>query len=119
MSKDNDNNNDKEADQIARIRALAQTVDWGLNENRKPGEPRLGFALFVFPFGHEAFAKMNYISTASRPDMIAALISFVDDYFVNKLKEEQSATPPRDQAEPEADANIVPFPSHKGPRRPQ
>lgn len=113
-------------DEVERMRALAQTIEWALNEDAKPGDSRLGFALFVFPFGADPNAKMNYISSAERGDMIAALIGFIDDYFTNKLGAEIKAQEraeaaaeavAEEKADGEASGKIIPFSSHKGPRK--
>lgn len=52
-------------------RALAEGIDDVLNGDRRP--KKIGFALFVFEFGKTKNGNVNYVSNASRPEMIVAV----------------------------------------------
>jgi hypothetical protein len=51
-------------------RALAEGIDDVLNGDKRP--KTIGFALFVFEFGKTENGNVNYVSNASRPEMITA-----------------------------------------------
>lgn len=53
------------------LQALAGDLDAILNGSDGPKET--GFAVFVFKFGDTAGGKVNYVSNASRADMIVAV----------------------------------------------
>jgi hypothetical protein len=52
-------------------RALAEGIDDALNGDARP--KTIGFALFVFEFDKVAKGQVNYVSNASRPDMLVAV----------------------------------------------
>lgn len=52
-------------------RALAEGIDDALNGTRRP--KKVGFALFVFEFGKTENGNVNYVSNATRTDMIVAV----------------------------------------------
>lgn len=71
MSKNVEKELNIQLDQIAKMRELASLLD----NYFKP----MGFALLVFPLGNkENDGRMNYISSAQRPDMIEAMQEFID-----------------------------------------
>lgn len=43
----------------------------------KDCDTNYGFALLVFPFGHGADHRINYISNANREDMLATMKEFI------------------------------------------
>lgn len=49
-------------------RALAEGIDDVLNGDTRP--KKTGFALFVFEFDRAEKGLVNYVSNASRPDML-------------------------------------------------
>ena len=53
------------------LNAIAKGLDDVLNGEAQP--KTLGFALFVFEFGHIEANRVNYISNASRPEMLVAV----------------------------------------------
>ena len=59
----------------AQMNALAQTLDELFNGDAKGKDRTVGFALLIFEFG--AGDRCNYISNASRPEMISAMKEFI------------------------------------------
>lgn len=60
----------------AMMNDIAAGLDDAFNGEALPGLPRtrkVGFALFAFNFGDYGGGRVNYISNASREDMIAAM----------------------------------------------
>ncbi len=53
------------------MQSLASAVDLALNGNAK--EKQLGFVILVMPFNAKEGERTNYVSNASRPDILAAL----------------------------------------------
>lgn len=67
--------NDQTLDDRARlVEAVATAVDQELKE--RSGNPRLSFALMVFEAGDET-GRMDYISSAPRENMFAAIRTFI------------------------------------------
>lgn len=69
-----------EAEHAEIMKDIGRTIGAVLNGDTLDGLPRplprMGFALLVFPFeGHEG--RMNYVSNASRDDMVVALKELV------------------------------------------
>lgn len=56
---------------------LARILDENLNPGLAWGEKKTAFALFLFPFGAGDDHRSNYISNASREDMLATLKEFI------------------------------------------
>lgn len=56
-------------------KGMLQGIAKGLDDVLKgPARPKkIGFALLVFPFGSEEGRQANYVSNASREDMIVAM----------------------------------------------
>ena len=59
----------------ARMQAIGRSLDHMLNPPDRPKE--IGFVLLMFAFGDKAFARMNYLSNADRPQMTEALRELV------------------------------------------
>ena len=57
-----------EAEYVKQMRALAQILDYYLNDGKMGEDRDTGFALLVFPLG-DATGRCNYISNAARIDM--------------------------------------------------
>lgn len=57
------------------LQALAGDLDAIFNGNDGPKET--GFAVFVFKFGETAGGKVNYVSNASRADMMVAVKEWI------------------------------------------
>lgn len=55
----------------AQMNGLASGLDEVLNGDAKGQDRKVGFCLFMFAFGESD--RVNYISNAARPDMIAAV----------------------------------------------
>lgn len=53
------------------LNGLAEGIDGVLNNGVKP--QKIGFALFMFEFGNIEANRVNYISNASREDMLVAV----------------------------------------------
>lgn len=53
------------------MNGLAEGIDDVLNGNTKP--KKIGFALFMFEFGHIEANRVNYISNGPREDMLVAV----------------------------------------------
>lgn len=51
--------------------AVARGLDDIFNGEARP--KRIGFAMFVFEFGRTAGGQVNYVSNASREDMLTAV----------------------------------------------
>lgn len=64
---------------INTMQVLARTVDEFLNgdERGKIEDPKIGFALLVFPFGGPEGARTNWVSNGQRKDMLVALKEIV------------------------------------------
>ena len=60
---------------MSKAEALLQTIAGDLDVvfNGTDGPKEIGFALFVFKFGETAGGKVNYVSNASRADMMVAV----------------------------------------------
>lgn len=58
-----------------RMQVVGRIIDAAFNDPKKPKQT--GFALFIFPFGQGDDHRSNYISNASRKDMIATLKEFI------------------------------------------
>jgi hypothetical protein len=56
---------------------IGQLLGGAIDEAAKAIHRRYGFALFVFPLDEGDDGRMNYISNASRGDMLAALKEFI------------------------------------------
>ena len=61
---------------VAQMHALARVIDEVINE-KAVSQKDWGFALLVFPFDPAIKSRMNYISNAERPDMLAAMQEFI------------------------------------------
>lgn len=53
------------------MNSLAEGIDDVLNGDTKP--KKIGFALFMFEFGHIEANRVNYISNGPREDMLVAV----------------------------------------------
>jgi hypothetical protein len=53
------------------LQVLAETVDGYFNGKQRPR--RIGFAIFVFEFGKTEGGRVNYVSNASRDQMLVAV----------------------------------------------
>lgn len=53
------------------MQVMAEVIDGYLNGKQQP--KRVGFAVFVFPFGETKDGRVNYVSNASRADMLVAV----------------------------------------------
>lgn len=53
------------------LNGLAEGIDDVLNGEVRP--KKIGFALFMFEFGHIEANRVNYISNAGREDMLVAV----------------------------------------------
>jgi hypothetical protein len=61
----------------AMMNKVAEVLDNVFNPGLKGSDKKVAFALLIMPFGEEPDARVNYISNASREDMIAALKEFL------------------------------------------
>lgn len=52
-------------------KAIMMTIDEWLNPD--PENKKIGIAILMFPFGDDPDGRMNYMSNASRPEMIKAM----------------------------------------------
>lgn len=50
---------------------IARDIDATLNGDDRP--KKIGFAVFVFEFGKTDGGRVNYVSNATRPDMLVAV----------------------------------------------
>ena len=59
------------------LRKVAEGLDKILNGEKRGHDRTTGFVLLAFPFGVEEGRRVNYVSNASREDMLAALKEIV------------------------------------------
>lgn len=52
---------------------LARNLDYAFNGDTPSADQKWGFALFYFEFGKVESGRVNYVSNASRPDMLVAV----------------------------------------------
>jgi hypothetical protein len=57
------------------MQSLARAIDGLLNE--EVTDPKIGFALLVFPFGGPEGQRTNWVSNGQRKDMLVALKEIV------------------------------------------
>jgi hypothetical protein len=55
------------------MNGLAEGIDKILNGEAKGDAKKVGFVLLMFEFSKTEGGRVNYISNAARPDMIAAM----------------------------------------------
>lgn len=59
------------------IRVLMQAIGEAISESLKPG---YGFTLLIFKTGEVKDSRMNYMSSANREDMLAAMKELVANF---------------------------------------
>jgi hypothetical protein len=60
-----------------KMNVLAHFLDEQFNGELKGEDRKVGFALFVFKFGHGEDHRSNYLSNANRETMLATLKEFI------------------------------------------
>jgi hypothetical protein len=61
----------------AQMQTIAASLDKAFNGDAKGDDRQNGFVLLIFPFDGPADARTNYVSNASRKDIVVALKEIV------------------------------------------